>query len=63
MNSKKKPALLDQDDGVKKEAFANLYVYIDLSEIICLLQNCLKICSECDYESVVSVIENHIHNS
>ena len=62
MQSAKKLALLDQDSGVKKEAFVNLEVYTDASEIIHLLENCLKISNECIYESVGSITGNHISN-
>lgn len=56
------PSLLEQDCGIIKEAFTNPDVYNDVQEIVYLLENCLKICSECVCESVGSVIGNHIHN-
>lgn len=37
-------------------------MYTDVPEIVYLLENCLKICSECVCESVGSVIGNHISN-
>lgn len=62
MTSEKKPSLIEQDNGLVHEAFTNPKVYSENSEIVYLLENCLKICSECVCESVGSVIGNHIQN-
>lgn len=62
MISEKKPSLLEQDCVVIKEAFTNPDVYNNVQEIVYLLENCLKICSECVCESGGSVIGNHIYS-
>lgn len=62
LNVNQKPKLMIQDNTVIKEAFTNPDVYANIPEIIYLLENCLKICSEAVCESVGSVIGNHLHN-
>lgn len=66
MEEKRKPNLMIQDNP--KRSLYKLWkcyygnVYQNIPEIFCVLENCMKICSDAVCESIGSVIGNHLHN-
>ena len=57
-----RPSLTEQDNRAIKEAFNNNKVNHEIPDIIFLLANCLKICSEVICKSAGSIIGRYLHN-